>query len=238
MSEDTFERRRNTRPAPVAPGINLRLDRLISPIMRRLHPPLRGAGLLWVLMGCCGLWTWWSLQVRMAPLRSYNTSVQREVETFAHIEQLQSALAVHSVDAIRSAIQQANDNILPGYEVLAEWLHQQARAAANVGLSFSYVLGDEVEALEVDDLNKIPVDITLKVNVHSAATDSYQRLLQQMQALYDSRWSKDLAAVSVEAVGGKAEIMQIGLQLWMHNDGSRDSTVSVSEVINDTVPRL
>ncbi|MEM7541861.1 MAG: hypothetical protein AAF384_09755 [Pseudomonadota bacterium] len=216
---DDPERRRRPRPEPPLPGLNLRADRLVLPIMRGLQPPLRGTSLLVVLFLSCGFWIYWCLEVRMAPLDGYLGGVQSEVDLRREIESLSDAVSEEKFAAIQIATAEANSDILNGYPHLAGWLHDEALKANNAGLSFRYTLGDP-QSIGDQETAVVPVDLELKVIAQGAANNGYQTLMRQFQVVHKTRWAKETVGLEVEAAEGRAEILKARMMVWMRHEVS------------------
>ena len=215
MTSSDKDRRHNHRPSPPRPGFNLRIDQTIAPIMRRVQPPLRGAGLLWILIGCCVLWSYWCIEVRMAPLRGALATMGAENRIRVTVDQLRQTLSKTTENALQSDIATARANILEDFQSLAIWVESQAQIAADNGLLFSYTIGSERDSAMHPEILKIPVDLRFKINVHSAANDSYARLMNQLQELHATPWAKALTRSEMEAENGRATVLELTVDLWM-----------------------
>ncbi|MCP5145789.1 MAG: hypothetical protein H6978_13355 [Gammaproteobacteria bacterium] len=216
MTLDT-ERRNNPRPAPPPPAFNLRLDKMIAPIMRRLQPPLRGTAMLWLLTITCGLWSVWNIEVRMNPLQQWMQALHNEMQLRTELDRLQSQWSPAIVADLDNRIAQARAAILPGYPALADWLHSKARDSEQLGIRLSYVLGNVELQQRADYLMIVPLELTFNL-VPGQSVNGYQKLMQQLFALHDGRWALELRGVEVESGEAGAESMKTTLGVWIFAD--------------------
>ncbi|MEM7468243.1 MAG: hypothetical protein AAF387_15340 [Pseudomonadota bacterium] len=212
------ERRRKPRPLALAPGMLLRADAIVKPIMAGLTHPLRGLCLLILLIVTCSAWTFWTLEYRLAPLHAFQNLIRNEFSLQEEVAALESAHFDDEIARLERDIEFANTRILPGYPALATWLHESAQDAQDMGIIFEYQLSEVLPINGLATTSKLGLAITLKVNVQSADKDGYKRLLQFLMRLDESPWTKEINRASMSAENGGARNLEIGMDIWMSGD--------------------
>lgn len=211
------ERRRAPRPLALPPGLLLKLDFIIKPIMRGLTHPLRGLFLLSLLIVSSCMWVFWTIEYRMAPLQAFHNAVRNESSLIDEIAELKSAQNKEKIATLEQELVAASERILPNYTALAAWLHQRAEDAATAGLKFEYQLFEPNNIDELTRVLRVPVVIALKINTQSADKDGYQRLLAYLYDIDQDPWTKEVKRAAMSAVNGAASILEVSMDLWMHD---------------------
>ena len=223
MNTAANDRRRGVRPKPIPPGLALKLDAAVGPFMRGLQQPYRGLALLALLILASGMWVFWCLDNRMAPLHAHVDSVQREVELRAEIERLETLLDGNEKSHLQTQLQHSIARVIPDYHSLAAWLHAKADRAATAGLRFSYQFQGVPTAAAVDGTMHVPIELEVKINVQSAANNGYKRLLGYLRYIEEDPWLKELRFGEMKSENGQVRVMRLGYALWMLEDPDNPS---------------
>lgn len=212
------ERRRAPRPLALAPGLSLKLDFVVKPIIRGLTHPLRGFFLLSLLIISSCLWVFWTIEYRMAPLQSYHEAVRSESTLINEIAELKRAQNQGARSLLEEKLANASNRILPNYTALASWIHEHASEAEAVGLTFEYQLFEPGSIDELTTVLRVPIVIELKINTQSADKDGYGRLLDYLYQLDQDSWTKEVKRAAMQAVDGAASNLEVSMDLWMHDE--------------------
>ena len=213
------ERRENPRPLALPPGLSLKLDFVVTPLIRGLTHPLRGLFLLILLTISSTIWVVWTIENRMTPLQSYHESVRNESLLITEIAALKEAHNELQRNRLEGEISAAFERILPNYTALASWLHERATDALAAGLKFEYQLSAPQTISELAQILRVPVAIVLKINVQSADKDGYQRLLDYLYDLDQDKWTKEVRSATMSAESGSARVLEVSVDIWMRDDG-------------------
>ena len=211
------ERRRKPRPLALPPGLLLRLDVVIKPIVAGMTHPLRGLALLVLLILVCSIWTFWTLEYRLAPLQARQHVVSDQYMLTQEVAAMEAADFPAEIIQVKQKISRANARILPNYTALAEWLHTSAVSANELGIIFEYHLQEPQNFGDLRDVSRIPVSVTLKVNVQSADKGGYRRLLEYLYQLDQESWTKEINRAAMQAENGGAKALELAIDLWMRN---------------------
>ena len=211
------ERRRKPRPLALPPGLMLRLDVIVKPIMAGLSHPLRGLVLLILLIIVCSIWTFWTLEYRLAPLQARQHAVSDQYALTQEVAAMEAADYPTEIRHLKDEIARAKARILPNYTALAEWLHTSANKASELGIVFEYHLQEPQDSSDLNDVSRVPIAVSLKVNVQSADKGGYRRLLEYLYQLDQESWTKEINRASMQAENGGAKSLELSIDLWMRN---------------------
>lgn len=108
------------------------------------------------------------------------------------------------------------------YRRLALWLSEKNEYANQLGLKFSYRLGDR-EASDIDDMFEVPIDVRLV-----AAPDVeqvYQRALEFLKRVVGTAYYVEISEATLRGDGAGADELVATLRVWVHGTFRENSGV-------------
>lgn len=139
------ERRQNFRPLPPAPALQVRVDRYVQFMWYELkrHWSMRVIAL--ALIGMVVGMAYWSIEVRLPILQSYQQTAPTLNEVLAQHQRLMLQLAALSTQELNQTLAKLNDKMIDGYTGLSALMEKSEAMAASLGLMLQYSMGELVQ---------------------------------------------------------------------------------------------
>ncbi|MEO0574254.1 MAG: hypothetical protein AAF004_02240 [Pseudomonadota bacterium] len=147
--------------------------------------------------------------------------IDDNIVAMAELGRIETTLLAVRADWSQEKMQQISDKVqnadtrrvFVDYRSLAIWLREKGVYAEQLGLEFSYVLG-EGQASEIDDMLELPIDVSLRGT--ASVDDVYLRALEFLKRVVGTAWYVEIVEASLSGGGSGAQSVDATLRVWVH----------------------
>jgi len=178
-----------------------------------------------LLLGSLAL-TWWSFNVRLAPLQAQARELSTKVgQLSTEVDELERTWAKARADEISNRLHQAHSQLFIDQASLENWMANLQEQAEPLALEAKANFGKTIPQNVIgEELAIIPTSIA--VDVHPTTTaevagSPYRRILQLTQRLAAETKRADLAEVKVEGGPNSVGRAMLTFELWAGTGGGK-----------------
>lgn len=214
-AQTDYERRQGSRYENPKTAFRIHVQRFLNAIVYRIYANRRWqAGFAAISMFSLGL-LWFSATQRIDLIDEVYTDqiALGQVETeLLRVRELWSADKMLQIaDNVRNADER---RVFGDFQGLAVWLRQKNQYADQLGLSFSYSLG-EGRSSRIDDMLELPVEVVLTVN-EGEQEQTYLRMLEFLRKTVSTLYYAEIVEAALESEGDGVTRTVATLRVWVH----------------------
>ncbi|MEL6869513.1 MAG: hypothetical protein AAFO81_06910 [Pseudomonadota bacterium] len=215
VSEQTdFERREQPREAIPEKSAWVRLQAFFNRIVYRIYvSTYHQIGFVLITLLSIGL-LFYSLRYRVVHIDDNIVAMAELGQVETQLLALRADWSSEKMQALKDKVQNADTRrVFVDYRSLAIWLREKGTYAAQLGLEFSYVLG-ETSASEIEDMLQVPIQVSLRGTQDQS--EVYLRALEFLKRVVGTAWYVEIVDASLEGDGRGAEAVKATLRVWVH----------------------
>ncbi|MEM8982950.1 MAG: hypothetical protein AAGC71_07990 [Pseudomonadota bacterium] len=219
-AQTDFERRKGRRRSPPKTGISIRVQRWLNTLVYKIHGSRKYQIIFAAVpLAALALITF-SATVRINEIDGIVADTVTLGELEAEIAALRAEWPESALQAIHDRLLNADQRrVFADYRGLAAWITEKDRFAEQLGLEFSYRLGEE-RASSIDNMNEVPIELTLAGSETSNQT--YLHVLEFLRRLLNTPYYVEIIETSLIGAGDGAKSVNAVLRVWVHTEVTVD----------------
>lgn len=214
-AQSDYERRKVRRYKNPKTAFRIRVQRFLNAIVYRIYAS-RGwqVGFAMVSIASLAL-IWFSATQRIQKIDDVYTDLTALGQVETELLKIREIWSAEKMQSIADNVENADKRrVFTDFQGLANWLRQKREYADQLGLSFSYSLG-EGRSSRIDDMLELPIKIVLTTK--EAQNDrTYLRMLEFLRKAVSTLYYVEIVEAALESKGEGVTQTVAMLRVWVH----------------------
>jgi len=214
-AQSDYERRKTCRYQNPKTAFRIHVQRFLNGIVYRIYASRNWRiGFALLSISSLGL-LWFSATQRIDLIDEVYTDQIALGQVETELLRVREVWSVEKMQQVADNVRDADERRVFGdFHGLAVWLRQKSQYADQLGLGFSYTLG-EGRSSRIDDMLELPVEITLTVK-DGDQEQTYLRMLEFLRKTVSTLYYAEIVEAALESEGEGVTRTVATLRVWVH----------------------
>ncbi len=220
-AQTDYERRKTQRYAIPKTALRIRVQRFLNGIVYRIYSD-RNFAIAFTLVAVLSLAAiWFSATFRIHKIDQAYTDLGSLGAVQTELLQIKEIWSAEKMEQLADNVANADERrVFSDYQGLAVWLREKGVYADQLGLAFSYSLGEGVPS-RIDDMLELPIEIVL-ITQTGESEPAYLRMLEFLRRTVSTAYYVEIVDAALESEGSGVNRTVATLRVWVHGKVSAD----------------
>lgn len=220
-AQSDYERRGTQRYVMPKTAIRIRVQRFLNTIVYSIYQERRYKVVFALVSILSIALIWYSATFRIQKIDNAYTDLSELGSVETELLQIKEIWSAENMQQIADNVQNADKRRVFGdYQGLAIWLREKGVYAEQLGLGFSYSLGDGVPS-KIDDMLELPIEIALTTQP-DGDNSSYLSMLEFLRRTVSTLYYVEIVEAALESKGSGVTRTVATLRVWVHGKVKAD----------------
>lgn len=214
-AQSDYERRKQRRYQSPKTAFRIRIQRFLNAIVYRIYASrLWQVGFALVSIVSLAL-IWFSATQRIQHIDDTYADLTSLGQVETELLKIREIWSAEKMQSIADNVLNADKRrVFTDFQGLAIWLRQKGQYADQLGLRFSYSLG-EGRSSRIDDMLELPIKVVLTTK-EAQDDQTYLRMLEFLRKAVSTLYYAEIVAASLESKGEGVTQTVATLRVWVH----------------------